>query len=99
MITTRGLPSLAMIGACLLWSSAVVGTKLGVEQIDVAPFIVARLALGAAGLWLMVLATRADARLARVGWRPFAMGALEPGLVSLLVTVGLTMSSPVNSAV
>jgi len=62
-----------MIAACVLWSSAVVGTKLGIEQIDVAPFVVARLLLGAGGLWLLVLATRADARPARVGWRPFAM--------------------------
>jgi drug/metabolite transporter (DMT)-like permease len=50
-------------------------------------------------LWLIVLATRTSARLAHVGWRPLVMGLLEPGLVTFLVSVGLTMTSPVSGSV
>ena len=50
-------------------------------------------------MWLIVLVTRTDARLRRVGWRPLVMGLLEPGLVTLVVSLGLTMTSPVNGSV
>jgi drug/metabolite transporter (DMT)-like permease len=48
---------------------------------------------------LIVALTGANARLSRVGWRPLLMGALEPGLVTLVVSLGLTMTSPVNGSV
>ena len=42
----------------------------------------------------------ANARLRGVvGWRPLVMGMLEPGLVTLVVSLGLTMTSPVNGSV
>jgi drug/metabolite transporter (DMT)-like permease len=93
------MPALAMLAACFLWASAVPATKLAVEEIAAGEFVVARLLLAAVGLWLMVLATRARARFSIAGWRPIVMGLLEPGLVTLMVTVGLTMSSPVNGSV
>jgi len=93
------MPTLAMLAACCLWAAAVVGTKLAVVEIAVAEFVVARLLLAAGGLWLMVLATRTAAEPRTLGWRPFAMGCLEPGLTTFLVSVGLTMTSPVNGAV
>jgi len=34
-----------------------------------------------------------------VGWRPLVMGLLEPGLVTFLVSLGLTMTSPVSASV
>jgi drug/metabolite transporter (DMT)-like permease len=58
-----------------------------------------RLALAAVALWLIVAVTGANARLRGVGWRPLLMGALEPGLVTLVVSLGLTMTSPVNGSV
>ena len=59
-----------------------------------------RLALAAVTLWLIVVATGANARLRGVvGWRPLVMGMLEPGLVTLVVSLGLTMTSPVNGSV
>lgn len=93
------MPTLAMIGAVFLWASAVVGTKFAVGNIAVAQLIVLRLLLGASGLWLLVMLTRAQAQPRRVGWKPFAMGVLEPGLVTVLFTIGITMTSPVNGAV
>ncbi|HEU0158163.1 MAG TPA: DMT family transporter [Hyphomicrobiaceae bacterium] len=93
------LASLAMLGAVCLWSSATPVTKLAVAEIAVGEFVTLRLALAAAALWLIVAVTGAKAHLRGVGWRPLVMGLLEPGLVTLVVSVGLTMTSPVNGSV
>jgi drug/metabolite transporter (DMT)-like permease len=93
------LPGLAMLGAVFLWSSATPGSKFVLEQVAVAHFVVARLGLASAALWLLILITRPAAGLRTVGWRPLVMGILEPGLVTILVSVGLTMTSPVSGSV
>lgn len=93
------LPTLAMLAAVFLWSSATPGSKFALTDIAVAEFVVIRLSLAALALWLIVLATRTSARLAHVGWRPLVMGLLEPGLVTFLVSLGLTMTSPVSGSV
>jgi len=93
------LPTLAMLAAVFLWSSATPGSKFALTEIAVAEFVLIRLSLAAAALWLIVLATRTSARLRHVGWRPLVMGLLEPGLVTFLVSVGLTMTSPVSGSV
>src|SRR5262249_44040209 len=95
----QALASLAMLAAVGLWSSATPATKLAVAEIAVAEFVALRLALAALALWLIVALTGANARLGRVGWRPLLMGVLEPGLVTLVVSLGLTMTSPVNGSV
>jgi drug/metabolite transporter (DMT)-like permease len=93
------LPTLAMLAAVFLWSSATPGSKFALTDIAVAEFVVIRLSLAALALWLIVLVTRTSARLAHVGWRPLVMGLLEPGLVTFLVSLGLTMTSPVSGSV
>src|SRR5882762_9592290 len=99
MAPNNPLPTLAMLGAVFLWSSATPGTKFVLTEIAVAESVVIRLSLAATALWLIVLATRTGARLTHVGWRPLVMGLLEPGLVTFLVSVGLTMTSPVSGSV
>jgi drug/metabolite transporter (DMT)-like permease len=93
------LPTLAMLAAVFLWSSATPGSKFALTEIAVAEFVVIRLSLAAVALWLIVLATRTSAHLRHVGWRPLVMGLLEPGLVTFLVSLGLTMTSPVSGSV
>jgi len=93
------LPTLAMLGAVFLWSSATPGTKRALTEIALADFVIIRLSLAAVALWLIVLVTRTSASLLHVGWRPLIMGLLEPGLVTLLVSLGLTMTSPVSASV
>ena len=93
------LSTLAMLAAVFLWSSATPGAKFALTEIAIADFVIVRLSLAAAALWLIVLATRTSASLARVGWRPLVMGLLEPGLVTFLVSLGLTMTSPVSGSV
>jgi drug/metabolite transporter (DMT)-like permease len=93
------LPTLAMLAAVFLWSSATPGTKRALSEIAVADFVIIRLSLAAVALWAIVLVTRTSASLLQAGWRPLIMGLLEPGLVTLLVTLGLTMTSPVSASV
>ena len=99
IVPSHALASLAMLAAVCLWASATPTTKLAVEEIAVAEFVALRLALAAGALWLMVALTRANVRLRQVGWRPLVMGMLEPGLVTFVVSIGLTMTSPVNGSV
>jgi drug/metabolite transporter (DMT)-like permease len=93
------LATLAMLAAVFLWSSATPASKFVLEDIPAAQFVAMRLSLAAFALWMIVLALRPDARLRSVGWRPLVMGLLEPGLVTFLVSVGLTMTSPVSGSV
>jgi drug/metabolite transporter (DMT)-like permease len=93
------LPTLAMLAAVFLWSSATPGTKFALTEIAVAEFVLIRLSLAAMALWLIVLVTRTSAHLRHVGWRPLVMGLLEPGLVTFLVSLGLSMTSPVSGSV
>ena len=76
------LPTLAMLAAVLMWSSATPGSKFALTELGVTEFVVLRLSLAAIALWLIVLAMRANAGLRTVGWRPLVMGLLEPGLVT-----------------
>jgi drug/metabolite transporter (DMT)-like permease len=98
-VNAPNLATLAMLGAVLLWSSATPSTKFALAEIAVAEFVMLRLALAGLALWLIVLATKTPANLRSVGWRPLVMGLLEPGLVTLLVSIGLTMTSPVSGSV
>lgn len=68
------LPTLAMLAAVFLWSSATPGSKFALTEIGVAEFVVIRLSLAAIALWLIVLVTRTSAHLRHVGWRPLVMG-------------------------
>ena len=93
------LPTLAMLAAVFLWASATPGSKFALTEIAVADFVLLRLLLAASALWLIVLATRTNARLRAVGWRPLVMGLLEPGLVTFLVSIGVSLTSPVSGSV
>ncbi len=88
-----------MLGAVLLWSSATPTMKYALAEITAGELVFLRLVLAAVALWLLVVVTRTPAGLRGVGWRPLAMGLLEPGLVTLLVATGLTMTSPVSASV
>jgi drug/metabolite transporter (DMT)-like permease len=93
------LPTISMLAAVFLWSSAMPASKFVLLEMPAAEFVIFRLSMAAATLWLIVMVMRPDARLRTVGWRPLVMGLLEPGLVTLLVSIGLTMTSPVSGSV
>jgi DME family drug/metabolite transporter len=99
MTPANTLPTLAMLAAVCLWASATPGSKFALAELTVGEFVVLRLLLAAAALWLLVAAMRVNASPRAVGWRPLVMGLLEPGLVTVLVTLGLTSTSPVSASV
>jgi len=88
-----------MLAAVFLWASATPGSKYALMHMAVGWFVLMRLLLAALALWLLVLVTGANARLRSVGWRPLVMGLLEPGLVTFLVSAGVSMTSPVSGSV
>lgn len=98
-MSTHYSATLAMLAAVLLWSSATPTMKFALAEIAAGEFVFLRLALAALALWFLVAVTRTSANLRDVGWRPLVMGLLEPGLVTLLVATGLTMTSPVSGSV
>ena len=98
-MSTQSSATMAMLGAVLLWSSATPTMKFALAEIAAGEFVVLRLMLAAFALWTLVIVTRTPAKLRSVGWRPLLMGLLEPGLVTLLVATGLTMTSPVSGSV
>lgn len=92
------MPTLAMLLAVILWSSVVVAGKAAVETMPFAEIAAVRFVLAAALLWSFVWATGQAVRPPARGLRPLLMGLLDPGLASLLVFWGLSLTSAVNVA-
>ena len=57
------LPTLAMLAAVFLWSSATPASKFVLLEVPPAEFVMLRLSLAAVALWLVVLTLRPDVRL------------------------------------
>lgn len=91
------LPSLAMIGAILLWGSSATAGKLVLDMVSVPEIVAFRILGGAAVLWSAGLIMRRKFRLNSPV--PIVMGILEPGLVTFFIVLGLFYTSAVNAAV
>lgn len=92
------LPLLAMLTACLLWSSSIVGNKFLLGHLAIAEAGLARFAVAALTVWLVVTLTGRLARLREIGWRQLAMGLLEPGMITILFLWGQSRTTAVNAA-
>jgi drug/metabolite transporter (DMT)-like permease len=100
-------PVLALVGAAAFWASALVGNKIVVADLAVSEVTASRFLLGAAFMWLLVLAfeRRAALRslkvapLSAMGWGPVLMGAFEPGIAALFMVWGISLTSPVTATV
>jgi drug/metabolite transporter (DMT)-like permease len=100
-------PVLALVGAAAFWASALVGNKIVVADLSVSEVTASRFLLGAAFMWLLVLAfeRRAALRglkvapLSAMGWGPVLMGAFEPGIAALFMVWGISLTSPVTATV
>lgn len=93
------MPNAAMTGAIFFWSSALIANKVLLDHLAISELLVIRLVFGAVLLWLLVMLARAPLSLRRFDKRPLLMGLLEPGLVSLFVVWGQSLTSAVNTAV
>ncbi len=90
------LPSLAMLGAVLLWGSSPTVNKWVLADVGVSEIVAFRIVGAGLVLWLLLVALR------RVRWTgplPLVMGILEPGLVTSFLVLGLSHTSAVNASV
>lgn len=83
--------------ACFLWSLNPVANKVALEDIAVPQLVFMRAVFAA--IILLSVALYAGHRFSpkQIGWRPFVLGILDPGLTSLLFVTSLTVLSASNT--
>ncbi len=87
----------SIIAACLLWSMNPAANKLALEEIAVPQLVFMRAVFAAFILLLVSFFMGYRFRLKEIGWRPFLLGVLDPGLTSLLFVTSLTVLSASNT--
>ena len=87
----------SIILACFLWSLNPVANKVALEDIAVPQLVFMRAVFAA--IILLSLALYAGHRFSpkQIGWGPFVLGILDPGLTSLLFVTSLTVLSASNT--
>ena len=87
----------SIIAACLLWSLNPAANKLALEEIAVPQLVFMRAVFAAFILLLVSFIMGHRFRPKEIGWRPFLLGVLDPGLTSLLFVTSLTVLSASNT--
>ncbi len=87
----------SIIAACLLWSLNPAANKLALEEIAVPQLVFMRAVFAAFILLLVSFIMGHRFRPKDIGWRPFLLGVLDPGLTSLLFVTSLTVLSASNT--
>ena len=87
----------SIIAACLLWSMNPAANKLALEEIAVPQLVFMRAVFAAFILLLVSFFMGHRFRPKEIGWRPFLLGVLDPGLTSLLFVTSLTVLSASNT--
>ena len=83
--------------ACFLWSLNPVANKVALVDIAVPQLVFMRAVFAALILFSVALYTGHRFRRKQIGWRPFLLGILDPGLTSLLFVTSLTVLSASNT--
>ena len=83
--------------ACFLWSLNPVANKVALVDIAVPQLVFMRAVFAALILFSVALLTGHNFRPKQIGWRPFVLGILDPGLTSLLFVTSLTVLSASNT--
>jgi drug/metabolite transporter (DMT)-like permease len=83
--------------ACFLLSLNPVANKVALVDIAVPQLVFMRAVFAALILFSVALLTGHNFRPKQIGWRPFVLGILDPGLTSLLFVTSLTVLSASNS--
>ncbi len=87
----------SIILACFLWSLNPVANKVALEDIAVPQLVFMRAVFAAIILLSLALYTGHRLSPKQIGWRPFVLGILDPGLTSLLFVTSLTVLSASNT--
>ena len=86
-----------LIMACIFWSFNPVANKIALDEIAVPQLVFMRTFLSAIIMLIVTLCMGHGFRLKQIGWRPFLLGVLDPGLTSLLFVTSLTLVSASNT--
>ena len=86
-----------LIIACIFWSFNPVANKIALDEIAVPQLVFMRTLLSAIIMLIVTLCMGHGFRLKQIGWRPFLLGVLDPGLTSLLFVTSLTLVSASNT--
>ena len=90
---------LFLIIACIFWSFNPVANKIALIEIPVPQLVFMRTFLSTTILLTVTLCLGHSFRLKQIGWRPFLLGVLDPGLTSLLFVTSLTLVSASNTVI
>ena len=86
-----------LIIAVIFWSFNPVANKIALDEIAVPQLVFMRTFLSAIIMLIVTLCMGHGFRLKQIGWRPFLLGVLDPGLTSLLFVTSLTLVSASNT--
>ena len=86
-----------LIIACIFWSFNPVANKIALDEIAVPQLVFMRTFLSAIIMLTVTFCMGYSFRLKQIGWRPFLLGVLDPGLTSLLFVTSLTLVSASNT--
>jgi len=86
-----------MLMACFLWSLNPVANKIALVDIAVPQLVFMRAVFAALILLSVALYAGHIFRPKEIGWRPFVLGVIDPGLTSLIFVTSLTVLSASNT--
>ena len=85
--------------ACFLWSLNPVANKVALVDIAIPQLVFMRAVFAVIILLSVALFTGHRFRPSQIGWHPFVLGILDPGLTSLLFVTSLTVLSASNTVI
>lgn len=88
-----------MLVASLFWSLNPVAGKMALEEIAAPQLAFSRVLVAAITLFVLSYFRVKSFRPREIGWRPFVLGLIEPGLTSLLFVTSLTLLSASNTVI
>ena len=91
------LPYAYMFLAILFWSMNPVANKIALEEIAVPQLVSMRAVFSAIILLVFSFAIGYRYSPKKIGWKPFVLGFLDPGMTSLLFVYSLTVLSATNT--
>mgnify|MGYP003687921293 CR=1 FL=1 len=86
-----------MLMACFFWSLNPVANKIALVDIAVPQLVFMRAVFAALILLSVALYLGHCFRPKQIGWRPFVLGVIDPGLTSLIFVTSLTVLSASNT--
>tara|TARA_B100000676_G_C17952597_1_gene772919 strand:+ start:175 stop:1089 length:915 start_codon:yes stop_codon:yes gene_type:complete len=88
-----------LILSCILWSLNPVANKFALLELAVPQLVFMRTFCTAIVMFVIALCLGYSFKLKQIGWRPFLLGIIDPGLTSLLFVISLTMLSASNTVI